>query len=104
MPTNQHNQKATDEGLTISRIRNTRWIIGRVGGYRFDALVFAEHADFEEFEIGRSRISKLWVRREADRRTVFNWDRGADIDAADEETRRVVARITENLARLVYGF
>ena len=42
------------------------WVSGRLSGYRFEALVFPEHAESESYELGRSRISKLWVQRLAD--------------------------------------
>ena len=35
------------------------WVCGTIAGHRFDALVFPEHADNPEWEIGDSRISKL---------------------------------------------
>ena len=35
------------------------WVCGTLSGHRFDALVFPEHADNPEWEIGDSRISKL---------------------------------------------
>src|SRR6266478_2832434 len=65
------------------------WVCGTIAGHRFDALVFPEHAENPEWEIGDSRISKLWLQRLADRRTVFHWDRGADVPAARSEERRV---------------
>ena len=60
------------------------WVCGTIAGHRFDALVFPEHAESEEYELGRSKISKLWVQRLADKKTVFNWDRGMDQPAADQ--------------------
>ena len=42
------------------------WVCGTIAGHRFDALVFPEHAENPEWEIGDSRISKLWVQRLAD--------------------------------------
>jgi hypothetical protein len=66
------------------------WVCGTIAGHRFDALVFPEHAENAEWEIGDSRISKLWVQRLADRRTVFNWDRGADVPAADPVAAAIV--------------
>src|SRR5579871_5560181 len=58
------------------------WVCGTVNAeYRFDALVFPEHAENPEWEIGDSRISKLWVQRLGDKRTVYNWDRGEDSPA-----------------------
>src|SRR4051794_22452535 len=54
------------------------WVGGRLNGHRFDALIFPEHADNPDWEIGDSRISKLWIARLTDGKTVFHWDRGAD--------------------------
>ncbi|RIK73465.1 MAG: hypothetical protein DCC68_24835 [Planctomycetota bacterium] len=48
------------------------WVCGRLNGHRFDALVFPEHADKREWELGDSRISKLFIQRLADKWTVFN--------------------------------
>ena len=50
------------------------WVCGTIAGHGFDALVVPEHADNPEWEIGDSRVSKLWIKRLADRREVFNWD------------------------------
>ena len=79
------------------------WVCGTIAGHRFDALVFPEHADNPEWEIGDSRISKLWVQRLADRRTVFNWDRGADVPAADPVANAIVDFLCAGLAEHVYG-
>lgn len=70
------------------------WVCGTTSGHRFDALVFPEHADNPEWEIGDSRISKLWIQRLSDEQTVFNWDRGADVPATD----RLVGCIVDFLA------
>jgi hypothetical protein len=91
--------------LTITRItrRTTAggtWVQGTLAGHRFDALVFAGHADNPEYELGQSRISKLWVQRRADKRTVFNFDRGLDVPAADPLVERIVAFLSEGLADL----
>jgi hypothetical protein len=66
------------------------WVCGRISEHRFDALVFHEHATNPEREIGDSRISKLWVQRLADKKKVYNWDRGADIPAENETARAIV--------------
>jgi hypothetical protein len=79
------------------------WVCGTIAGHRFDALVFPEHADNPEWEIGDSRISKLWVQRLADRREVFNWDRGADVPAADPLAAAIVDFLSVGLADLVYA-
>jgi hypothetical protein len=79
------------------------WVIGLVAGHRFQALVFPEHADTPEYELGASRISKLWVQRLADRMVVFNWDRGPDVPAEDPAVRAVVRFLTAELADRVFG-
>jgi hypothetical protein len=78
------------------------WVCGTIAGHRFDALVFPEHADNPEWEIGDNRISKLWVQRLADRRTVFNWDRGADVPAADPVATAIVDFLCAGLAEHVF--
>jgi len=79
------------------------WVRGTLSGHRFEALVFAEHADNPEWEIGDSRISKLWIQRLADKREVFNWDRGADVQAADDVTRAIVDFLAGGLADHIYS-
>jgi hypothetical protein len=53
-------------------------VIGTIAGHRFQALVFPEHAECHEYELGESRISKLWLQRLADKQEVANFDRGWD--------------------------
>jgi len=99
----------TDIGSDLTITKTTRhcagagtWVFGRVAGHRFEGLVFPEHSLYPEFEIGQSRISKLWVQRLADRQTVFNWDRGADVAATDEVAQAVVEFLAAGLANVVY--
>jgi hypothetical protein len=80
-----------------------KWVCGTIAGHRFDALVFSEHAENAEWEIGDSRISKLWVQRLTDRRQVFNWDRGADLPAADATVAAIVDFLCAGLADLAYA-
>ena len=79
------------------------WVCGTLNGHRFSALVFPEHAENPEWEIGDSRISKLWIQRLADRRQVFNWDRGADVPAADQTVACIVDFLAGGLADYVYA-
>jgi len=74
------------------------WICGRLAGHRFDALVFPEHAEVADYELGESRISKLWVQRLADKQTVFNWDRGLDIPATTDLAQTIVDFLAAGLA------
>jgi hypothetical protein len=78
------------------------WVRGVLRGHRFEALVFPAHADQSEWELARSRISKLWVQRRADGRTVFSWDRGPDVPADDRATQAVVDALAAHLAEFVY--
>jgi hypothetical protein len=79
------------------------WVVGLVAGHRVQALVFPEHADSPDYELGASRISKLWVQRLADRAVVFNWDRGPDVPARDAVARAVVRFLTAELADRVFA-
>jgi hypothetical protein len=80
-----------------------RWVFGTLNGHKFQALVFPEHADCPDWEISDSKISKLWVQRMSDRRTVFNWDRGLDVPAADETAQAIVDFLAAGLADHIYG-
>jgi hypothetical protein len=79
------------------------WVSGTLNGHRFEALVFPEHAEHAEWEIGDSRISKLWIQRIADKREVFNWDRGPDRMAADDTTLQIVSFLAGGLADFIYA-
>ncbi len=84
---------------------NGTWVCGTIAGHRFDALVFPEHADNREWEIGDSRISKLWLARPwlHGHTTVFHWDRGADVPAADPVAAAIVDFLCAGLAEHVYA-
>jgi hypothetical protein len=79
------------------------WTTGRIGAFRFCAKVFAEHALHASYEIGRSRISKLELRRLDTGAVAYNWDRGLDIAAADADTKQAVDRLAKHLANHLYG-
>jgi hypothetical protein len=79
------------------------WVRGTLAGHRFQALVFAAHAECASDELGDSRISKLWVQRLADRRVVANFDRGWDVRPADAAAARVVGFLAAGLADHVFG-
>ncbi len=109
MTTNQNNDDL-DLGLDLKLTSATRrhtvggtWVSGTIHGHRFDALVFPEHAENPEYEIGDSRISKLWLQRLADKVTVYNWDRGQDIPAADRIAAAIVDFLCAGLAEHTYG-
>jgi hypothetical protein len=95
--------------LTITRMTRRRapaggtWVKGSMAGHRIEALVFPDHAADPDYELGRTRISKLWVQRARDRRVVFNFDRGLDVPAADATAERIVAAVGECLAGMVFG-
>ena len=78
------------------------WVCGTIAGHRFDALVFAEHAECPDYELGDSRISKLWVQRIADKTTVVNFDRGWDHRPANPTAARIADFLAAGLAELVY--
>ncbi len=56
----------TDLDIKITKVSHRTpgaggsWVQGKINNaYRFDALVFSEHAECEEYELGRTKISKL---------------------------------------------
>lgn len=79
------------------------WVTGTMGGHRFEALVFTEHAENPDYEIDDSRISKLWLQRIEDRATVYNWDRGADIEPATPIAAKIVGLLAAGLAEHIYS-
>ena len=79
------------------------WVDGTIHGHRFSALVFPEHAENPEYEIGDSRISKLWLQRQTDKTVVYNWDRGLDIAPADATAAAIVDFLCAGLAEHTYG-
>ena len=79
------------------------WVCGTIAGHRFDALVFPEHAENAEWELGTSRISKLWVQRLADKKGVFNWDRGMDQPAETDLAQAIVDFLAAGLADHTYA-
>ncbi len=78
------------------------WVCGRLNGHRFSALVFPEHAVNREWEIGDSRISKLWIQRLENQREVYSWDRGLDVPAADEQAQDILGFLCAGLADHTY--
>ena len=107
---NATNPEDLDVGFDLEITKTSRrasgagtWVCGTLCGHRFDALVFPEHADNPEWEIGDSRISKPFIQRLADKRTVFNWDRGADVPAADTTTQAIVDFLAGGIADYVYA-
>ena len=107
---NATNPDDLDVGHDLEITKTTRrasgggtWVCGTLSGHRFDALVFPEHADNPEWEIGDSRISKLFIQRLADKQTVFNWDRGADVPAADQTVASIVDFLAGGLADHIYA-
>lgn len=79
------------------------WVCGCLSGHRFNALVFPEHAANPEWELGDSRISKLWLQRLSDNVTVFNWDREMDVPASDNVAAAAVDFLVAGLADYIYA-
>ena len=96
------------DDLVIARKKRRKvdagtWVDGTIHGHRFSALVFPEHAENANWEIGKSRISKLWLQRQADATMVYNWDRGLDVAAADATAEAIVDFLSDGLAQYIYG-
>jgi len=79
------------------------WVNGTLNGHSFSALVFPAHAENPDYEIEDSKISKLWIQRIADKKTVFNWDRGEDIAAQTPTAEIIVGFLCAGLADHTYA-
>jgi hypothetical protein len=79
------------------------WVMGWVGSYKFQALVFPAHADNAGWELGTSRIAKLCIRRGRTNRVVMNFDRGWDVQPQDETVQVTADVLCAGLAEHVYG-
>jgi hypothetical protein len=106
--TTERDDLETGHDLTITKTTRQAagsgtWVQGRLNGHRFDALVFPEHAENSDWELGQSQISKLWLQRLSDRKVVFNWDRGADIEATDATAQAIVDFLAAGLAEHTYA-
>ena len=78
-------------------------VIGTIAGHAFNALVFPAHAECPDYELGDSRISKLWLQRLADKTCVTNFDRGWDIHPTTKIAQAIVDFLAAGLAEHVYG-
>ena len=107
---NTENQNTNGEmGDDLEITKTTRrasgggiWVIGTIAGHKFNALMFPEHAECENYELDDSRISKLWLQRISDKTTVVNFDRGWDIQPADATAKAIVDFLTAGLADYIY--
>ena len=79
------------------------WVDGTIAGDRFQVLVFEDHAESEEYELGTSRISKLWLQRHADRQVVANFDRGWDVEPTTRDAKTIVDFLTAGIAEHSFG-
>ena len=106
--TTDHNDLETGDDLTITKITRQAsgpgtWVCGRLNGHRFDALVFPHHSENPEYELGESRISKLWVQRLADRTEVASFDRGWYVRPTTDEAGAIVDFLAAGLAEHIFN-
>jgi hypothetical protein len=107
---NDDDATAFDIGDDLRITKTTRraagagtWVIGTIAGHRFDALVFPEHADCPEYELGDSRISKIWLQRLSDKTCVANFDRGWDLRPTTKTAQAIVDFLAAGLAEHTYN-
>jgi hypothetical protein len=88
----------------VSGGRNTpQWLKGTVASFQFECLVFPEHAESSSFELGESRISKLWLADRLTGREVASFDRGWDVRPTSPEAAAAVDALAGGLAETVFG-
>ena len=94
------------EDLQITKIEKRSvggsWVYGTLNGHRFEALVFPEHAECESYELGQSRISKLWLQEIATQKAAYLFERGEDCAARTGLASDIVDFLATGLAELVY--
>ena len=78
------------------------WVSGAIAGYQFNCLVFSEHAECTEYELGDSRISKLCIVRLDDKSTAADFDRGWNREPKDAATWAVVDFLAAGLADCIF--
>ncbi len=79
------------------------WVGGSIAGHTFRVLVFEDHAESEDYELGTSRITKLWLRRQADRQVVAEFDRGWDLKPTTDAAREIVGFLSAGIAEHTFG-
>lgn len=88
--------------VTHRAYANGAWTCGTIAGHRFEALTFPAHALNQSYEIGDSRISKLWV-GDPDNRQVYCWDRGLYVSPQTPLAAAIVDVLTAGLSETVWG-
>lgn len=109
-PTNDEIDEAMDLMATFQMTQVERrtsaggaWVTGTIGGHRFEALVFAEHAECESYELRDTRISKLHLQRIADKAEVACFDRGWDREPTTSLAQTIVDLLGDGLAEAVFA-
>jgi hypothetical protein len=79
------------------------WVDGTIAGHRFQVLVFEDHAESEEYELGKSRISKLWLQCQTDYEEVANFDRGWDVEPTTRDAKTIIDFLSAGIAAHTFG-
>ena len=108
MNANEENELGIGDDLKITKTTRRAsgagtWVIGTTNGHLFNVLVFPKHAECPDYELGDSRISKLWLKRLSDDKVVCNFDRGWDIRPQTGDADLIVDFLAEGLADYTYG-
>jgi hypothetical protein len=108
MDANHHDDLEIGDDLVITKTTRRAsgagtWVIGTTNGHLFNALVFPAHAECPDFELGESRISKLWIKRLSDEKVVCNFDRGWDVRPTTKTAAAIVDFLAAGLAEHTYG-
>ncbi|MFN0010147.1 MAG: hypothetical protein ACKVS8_00735 [Phycisphaerales bacterium] len=110
--TNDHTPDPADLLATLRITKTQRraqgggaWVSGTIAGHAFEALVFPEHAESAEYELGESRISKLHLQT-CDAPGIVEvacFDRGWDRQPATDLARQIVDLLAAGLAETAFG-
>ena len=96
------------EGVEVERLE-PRWGIGavlafgRIGPFRFEALVYRERAAKGEWELRGGRVGMLRLKRAAGGEVVFLWDKRIVQKATSAQAGEAADLLAANLADHLFG-
>lgn len=78
------------------------FVRGLISGHLYEAIVWPEHLVNRDEELGDSKITKLWICRNNDNKTVFMFDKGRSIEDIDDNTVSIAKELCAKLSSLVF--
>jgi len=95
------------EGVEIERLEPRGGIgavlaHGRIGPFKFEALVYRERAGRGEWELRGGRVGMLKLKRAAGGETVFHWDKRLVVKATTAQAGEAADLLAAGLAEHIF--